>query len=184
MTRRARTHQRTADRANLYLLRRSARMVGRLDLALRSALRLDAGFSSWNRRSTKRGAGATRAAEGRPWRAPLPLPRVGGRPVGAFPGPACSGSDKTAGVWGAQTRSPCKPRDCLRARDHSRAGWITPNNSEVDRPENLAGPSAVRVRNGRSVARHGYWPPTPTKSHVVLARPWRRVDPGCRSRSR
>ena len=37
---------------------------------------------------------------------------------------------------------------------------MTPNNSEVDRPENLAGPSAVRVRNGRPVARHGYWHPT------------------------
>ena len=100
----------------------------------------------------ERGAGATRAAEGRPWRAPLPLPRVGGRPVGAFPGPACSGSDKTAGVWGAQTRSPCKPRDCLRARDHSRAGWITPNNSEVDRPDNLNAVIWLAFASGLSLA--------------------------------
>src|SRR5438874_13322133 len=60
-------------------------------------------------------------------------------------------------MWGTQSRSRCKPRDCLRARDHRPAGWITPNNSEVDRPENLDGPGAERVRNDRRVARHGYW---------------------------
>ena len=37
---------------------------------------------------------------------------------------------------------------------------MTPNNSEVDRAENLTATSAQAVRSGRIAARHEYWHPT------------------------